>query len=105
MRIPAVVRVGPMAYDVRAVEGLADDDGNRLLGEADFRSARISIDAGAGAQVLLAGLIHEILHIVLEQAGHMEAAADENLIRALCFGLMNVSLDGRPLLRWLPDSD
>lgn len=96
--LPAVVYVRPMPYRVIQVQGLVSEDGDRLLGQANPGNLEIRIDADQPPDGALLSLLHEILHLILEQAGHLDTAGDEGLIRALSCGLLNVFLDGDPLL-------
>lgn len=90
--LPIGVQIGPVVYAVELVEDLRDAEGGRLLGQASAGSLAIRLDSKqppAGLEVTLA---HEIVHLILEHAGHMEAAEDEGLIRALSYGALGVRL-------------
>lgn len=95
----AVVSIGPMIYGVQVVEGLTDNEGRKLLGVADPAKLLILLDQEQKPDSAWSALIHEILHIILAQAGHLEAAEDEGLIRALGHGLLGVWFDGERLVR------
>lgn len=92
------VLVAPMTYTTRVVDELKDDEGEQLLGQADPGQAELRIYAGQSFSSAICTLVHEAIHVLLEQSGHLHAACDEGLVRAITYGLMNISIDDRPLL-------
>ena len=91
------VLVGGIEYDVTIVRGLVDENGKGLDGHVRHAEQNIALRDGMGLGYRHSTLLHEILHSILTQTGHHEAAT-EDLLDAIAFGLMTVRLDGVPLL-------
>lgn len=83
------VKIGPILYDVKETEGLADED-TTLNGWIKYDSCEILIEAGLPDQVKQVTLWHEILHGILNQASQVY---NEELVEALAYGLVAVFQD------------
>ena len=94
------VKVGPIVYEVREVAGLLDA-GTSIFGEVKHSDCEILIEAGNAAQQRRQTLWHEIVHVVLSQAGYRKESKDEGLVEALSHGIMGVVQDNP----WLVESE
>lgn len=93
------IRVGPMTYRVKIVDHLIDDSGStRLEGRVRHGKSEIALDAELDDQQRLETEWHEVLHIILVQAGKIEESRDESLVEVLAHGVLGVLRDNR---KWL----
>lgn len=101
--LPETVRIGPVAYRICQVHDLmGTDDGGKsiwLNGRCRYTSARIELCDELGEQVKPVGLMHEVLHGILEQAGVKEQP--EDVIIALGYGLVALLRDNPELVDYL----
>lgn len=84
------ITIGPIEYAIEIVPGLRGDDGKRLWGEVKWGECRICIKAENHVAQRRQTLWHEIVHIILSQAGRQKDSQREALIEALAYGLMTV---------------
>jgi hypothetical protein len=85
--LPYSIKIGPTTYAVSEAEELVGPDGQPLFGEVCYRTARIRLLQGAPKASRPVTLVHEILHAILDSAGHDGAEAQ---IIALSHGLVDV---------------
>lgn len=96
--IPLQVALPPMVYEVEMVPDLVDSEGTKLDGWFKTTEETILLEKGLKPATRWCTLLHEILHGILTQAGQRELTQNEGLMEALAYGLMNVRMDGKPLV-------
>jgi len=96
MAVGRTIKVGPIAYTMREIGDL-HDGGKRLFGQVNYDDCEILIHAGNAAQQRRQTVWHEIVHIILTQAGRNEDSGNEQLVDALAYGLMDV-IESNPWL-------
>jgi len=89
------VKVGPMTYTVMNVEDLRQGD-QSLDGCCKNSTCEIFLDAGLCDQAARVTLWHEIMHVILMQAGLCEVMT-EQLCEVMAHGVMDV-LEDNPWL-------
>ena len=67
------------------------------LGETQFEEDEIYLADICAEQPRMNTLLHECIHIILEQAGQLEAAQDEGLVVALTYGIFGL-IRNNPIL-------
>ena len=97
--IPLQVELPPMIFEVELVEDLVDDEGTKLDGWFKSTEEAIHLRKGLKPASRWCTLLHEIVHGILAHAGQLELQQNEGLMEALAYGLMNVRVDGKPLVR------
>jgi len=88
------VKVGPLLYDVEEVEDLrSSGKGKSLWGKVDHVGSRVLVRAENAVQQKRHTLWHEIVHLVLMQAGRRKDSRKERLVDVLAYSLMQVVED------------
>lgn len=77
--IPGKVRIAGIDYEVKHVNGLAQDHG--LAGHILYTSASIRLDADLPEDRKEQVFVHEVLHGIFEEAGYDEQ--DEDMVNRL----------------------
>jgi len=90
--------IGPITYRVVEIEGLSSD-GETIFGEVKYGLCEISVEARNDPQQVRQTMWHEIIHILLTQAGLSKDAKREELVDPLAYGLMQVIRDNPALCR------
>jgi len=86
------VKIGPIAYALVEVGDL-HSGGVELDGQVRHCLSEIRIERDQEEQSKTQTLWHEIVHIILNQAGRREDSKNEDLVEALAYGLMGVIQD------------
>ena len=95
------VKVGPLVYDVEEVEDLRSSrKRKKLWGLVDHIRCKILLRRENAAQLKRHTLWHEIVHLVLMQAGREKDSRKESLVNLLAYSLMQVVEDNP----WLAES-
>ena len=97
------VKVGPILYDVKLVDGLFDDHG-KLNGLILHNDCEILIERSLHDQEKYCTMWHEIIHAIMSQAGI--ADQDESFVSTLAYGIVNV-IKGNPdiMLTYIGDEE
>ena len=96
--IPLQVELPPIIFEVELIEDLVDDEGTKLDGWFRSTEEAIQLRKGLKPTSRWCTLLHEIVHGILAHAGQRELQQNEGLMEALAYGLMNVRVDGKPLV-------
>ena len=89
------IKIGPIHYVVKEVEGLRDGD-EKLDGNIKYGEGVIYVEASLTGSPRRQVLWHEILHALVVHTGRRKH--DDELIDALAYGIMQV-LQDNPFLR------
>ena len=93
------IRIGSLAFSIRSVPRLANDNDERVDGYLDHSKGLILLDDDLGEDARLATLLHEIVHEKVEiQCGHV---LSEGLIDAIAFGWLEVMRENPDLVRMI----
>lgn len=84
--------IGPMVYRVVEKEGLSSD-GQTIYGQVNYGECEILVEARNDLQQRRQTVWHEVMHVLLTQAGLVKDAKREELIDPLAYGLMQVVRD------------
>lgn len=94
------VAIGPVIYSLQTVENLHVHDPNdkkvSLFGDVDYKTLLMRIESDLTPSQQLATIIHESIHVILEQAGR---EIEENAIVTLGYGIANLLINNP----WLMD--
>lgn len=82
------VRIGPILFEIEETADLHGDDGKRIWGEVSHGDCKIRIHERTAPQQQRQTLWHEIVHVILIQAGRTEQGKDEGLVDLLAYGIM-----------------
>lgn len=93
--LPASVRIGGAEYTVHEVRDLCSGKTD-LNGWIKYNESEIHIEEGMGDQMKRATLWHEVVHGILEHAGHSDHSEEQ--VIALGYGIVQVLRDN-PWLR------
>lgn len=88
------IRVG---YRTFRIEHFPDGFGERLDGQTDFDRGVINLSAGLTAQARSCVILHEILHIIWDQAALQDGDTEERIVTAMANGLSQVLRDNDSL--------
>ena len=91
-----VVHIGPSRFTVAQTPGLRDGD-EQVYGITRHDTCEILIDSTLCPQAKYQTLWHEVVHVIMTQAGH-EGEHDETMVSALSYGIVDV-LQRNPKLR------
>lgn len=91
------IRVGCINYEIVFLDGLVDDDGAAIYGQAAYDACEIRINSMLESQARVSTLWHEILHTILVNAGYT-GDHDEQLISAIANGVHQVIIDNSELI-------
>ena len=91
--LPFQLYVGPVLYYAQEEPDLKSDEGNRIDGEILHGSEKISIHASLPEMSQRITVVHELIHAILQQAGHYEWYKEEGLLDALAYGLVGAKVD------------
>lgn len=86
------IKIGPMVFEVLDVDDIWVD-GESLWGHILFDNSTIRIKKSLSNIPKQATLLHEVIHGILELAGHEDAAKSEGIVRALSNSLLQVLRD------------
>jgi hypothetical protein len=92
------IKVGPLLYDVVWVEGLKNDDGESLWGQAHHENGQINLSTGKSDSQTFVTLWHEVLHCFENAYG---ITLDEEMVMQLC-GPIALAIMDNPALRGQP---
>lgn len=95
------VKIGPITYSVEEAEDLRTGKGKTLWGQVDHVEAKILVAAKNAAVQKRQTVWHEIVHLILFQAGRRKDSRKERLVDSLAYGLMQVVEDNP----WLAESE
>lgn len=90
--------IGGHTYSIEYVKDLRMD-GDKIWGRYSVGEGRIQIEAGLSKRASQQTLIHEITHVILEQAGYGTHALNEGIAEALGYGLTSVKVNGKKIIR------
>jgi len=100
------VKIGAMTYRVKELSDLHKIDGEGrkrgLNGQILYSDSVINIEADMSIMIKRVTLLHEIMHGILDHAGHEEHP--ETAIIALGYGLLEVLRDNPALVDLLRES-
>jgi hypothetical protein len=89
IKIPAVIHIGPVDYEVKIVKGLSstDEDGNaqKLYGHIQYGAVQINLEKDMADVAKVTVLWHEVIHGLLYQAGYVEHT--EEMVLALGYAI------------------
>lgn len=88
----SAVKIGPIVYKICMIEGLVSE-GTKLFGEVKHDVCEIRVEARNDLQQARQTLWHEIVHVILSQAGLAKDAKREELVDPLAYGVMGVLQD------------
>lgn len=91
------LKVGAINYTVVLEE--AELDGSKCSGLVDYDQTRISVSPDQSIQMQPQTLIHEIIHVIMHQAGFTEH--NESVIEALSYGWLQVLRDNPNVTAYL----
>jgi hypothetical protein len=86
------IRVGPVEFEIREVEGLCTEDGRELDGTIDCCQGFIAIKSGMSQQRAYWTLWHELTHAIMAYSGH---EVDDGVCDAMATGVMGVLRDNK----------
>ena len=86
-KFPETIQIGGLDYDLLFIHNLFDGD-TKLNGHMESHIARLSVEDGLPDSVKRVVIWHEIIHEILDQAGHSDH--DEAHVMALGYGIMAV---------------
>ena len=100
------LHIGPVAYNVTGERHLTTDDGGKAAGWVKHDDELIRIDAVLPKRSQHVTVLHELVHVILQQAGQHEWYGEEGLLDCLAYGLVGAKVeteggDCRPLLESL----
>ena len=85
-----ILKIISSFYDIEYVKGLRDENDNRLNGQIDYKTKKISVERNAPRQKQLQTIIHEIFHGMSEELG---IPMNEKFVRAVSRAMLCVILD------------
>lgn len=92
--IPVIVKVGPIDYQVKEVDGLRSDDGKWLHGDVNWFEFLIRVSTDHTDRSRFVTLWHEVLHVIETQYGFV---LTEQQITCLATGIVQVMQDNNNL--------
>ena len=93
--LPETLHLGPMDYTLDPVQDLRHRH-EKVDGHVSYHETAIYVEAQTGEQCQRATIWHEVLHVILAQAGYPEH--DEAQLEVLAHGIMD-ALRRNPWLR------
>lgn len=89
------LKIGPMTYQVCLVapDELPKEDNTHVAGEGRPDVCAILLNREYHFQQQRVTLFHEIVHVILSQAGRRYESDDEGLVESLAHGILQVLLD------------
>lgn len=91
--LPEKVKISGIDYQVEIAEHrIANDDGDKLLGQIDYGGSTIYINEDQNEQLKGATLLHEIVHGILYHMGSKQND-NEKFVEGLSSGLHQVFRD------------
>lgn len=87
-------------YTVKTVDDI--DDGARSA-DVTYHTAEIRLANGATPHMQRVILLHEIVHGMFEVEGHDEYRADENLTKAVSYGMVYLLRHNPDLVKYLTE--
>lgn len=94
------VKIGPITYEIKTVEGLLGCSGEKLDGQIKYSNPTIELDSELSFDMQRQTLLHEILHGILTHSGRHDEVS-EGAIDAIAYGMFGVIRDN-PEFVWLP---
>jgi len=101
-RRPRKISVGKSVYRLRTrrIDG--------FFGETDWDSRTISVARGLAPPVEAKTIIHEIVHVLLDEAGLMGSGSVARVSERVCQGLesplASLLVDNKALIAWLQEA-
>lgn len=99
-RMPEVIKVGSLVYEVRVVPGSAREGGYHLLGEHDYLEQVLRIGEEVPEPIRPHILLHEVLHAALDFCGH-SFEGEEAVVSGLAHVLVMILRDNPQLVDYL----
>lgn len=94
MKIPQSIKIGWRNYIVKFCEDRRDEEGNLLNGEIDYTNHVISIDKNIiNEDEKIVTFLHEMIHGIFHNQGHLKWRDNENLVCAVSEGLFQIIKD------------
>jgi hypothetical protein len=90
------VKIGGLVYTIQECDDPRSESDEKILGDISYTYERIRIERAIPDRVKRVVLLHEIVHGVLEHAGHEQ---DEQLVQIIGYGLSQVLMDNQ----WIVD--
>jgi len=95
---PFFLTVGPLEIFVKEVEDLKSEDGDELYGRVDHKMQIIEICRELSCEQKFTTLVHELLHIIEQQAGQ---EIEEGVIDAIAFSAVRFMQDNVDFMKEL----
>jgi len=90
MELPKTIRIGVADYEVlRKKKPKMDDSGEVVMGWFKTTEQQICVGTAISDIRQLETFVHEILHVVMSEAGLSEQAGDHSIIDPLTISLMH----------------
>ena len=88
MKLPKIIKIGPILYRIKTRKGLRSSDGAELFGQIFTSDCKILINKKyVNSQWLPFAIWHEVLHGIFAAAGiHDE---DEKIVEILSYGIVD----------------
>lgn len=102
MKPPASIKVGPITYDIRLLDGLLDGERN-IFGSITFRTETIDVESDMAPDEQRQTVLHEMVHIMLTHIGQRNH--DEVLVDGLSYALFDVIRSNPELITYIMASD
>jgi len=93
--IPFKLHVGPVVYDVQAVDRLQGDHGEDVAGLVTHCTEEVKLDAALPKCSQHVTVMHELLHTIFQQAGQREWYDNEAMLDCLAYGLVGAKVEGQ----------
>lgn len=87
--------IGPFEFSIQESGGLSN------FGEVSWAMVQITLRENLAPQAKAQCLLHEIVHILLEQSGRAKLSKDEELVDSFAYGLYQAIRDNPTLIAYL----
>jgi hypothetical protein len=89
---PFQLYVGPVCYCAQEEADLKSSEGARIDGEILHGAEKIAVHEGLPEMSQRVTVVHELIHAILQQAGHFEWYKEEGLLDAMAYGLVGAKV-------------
>ena len=96
------IKLGPIEYEVIELGCLEDHNNNPIYGAVDMGLCRMVLESFANHQWKAVSLLHEVVHVMLDQAGQEH---DEKTINVLAHGIYGLIKYNPELVDWIGGDD
>lgn len=103
--IPKIVKIGALDYKIIESSLVHDLPEMYKMGEIDYTDSKIYIDTELHNRVKRNTLLHEIVHGMLNDSGHLVERDNEGLVSALAGQLHSLIRENPSLIEYIKAKD